>query len=110
MRAFDVGRLRILIARVGDTYHALRDICPHQGAELSRGQLGGTNIPSAVGEYRYGRDGEVIRCPWHSWEFDITTGRSFHDPVRRRVRRYAVDLKDGFLEIEIDDRRRGTDS
>ena len=26
------------------------------------------------------RKGEIIRCPWHSWEFDIRTGQSWCDP------------------------------
>ena len=28
------------------------------------------------------RRGEIIRCPWHYWEFDIRTGKSWFDPRR----------------------------
>jgi len=31
-----------------------------------------------------------LRCPWHGWEFDITSGRSIFNPHRVRVRTYAV--------------------
>ena len=37
---------------------------------------------SAPGEYQYPRRGEIIRCPWHAWEFDIRTGKSRCDPAR----------------------------
>ena len=33
------------------------------------------------GEYERGGDGEVIRCPWHGWEFEVKTGRSWFDPA-----------------------------
>ena len=36
------------------------------------------------------RDGEIVRCPWHGWEFDITTGRSVYNPHRLRVKIYDV--------------------
>lgn len=39
------------------------------------------------------REGEIIRCPWHGWEFDITTGRSVFNPHRLRVRSYHVTVE-----------------
>jgi 3-phenylpropionate/trans-cinnamate dioxygenase ferredoxin subunit len=52
----------------------------------------GTAAPSRPGEYRWVRDGEILRCPWHGWEFDLTTGRSVFNPHRLRVRRYDVTI------------------
>ncbi|MCH2203684.1 MAG: nitrite reductase (NAD(P)H) small subunit, partial [Fuerstiella sp.] len=44
-----------------------------------------------VGEtQQYFRDGEILRCPWHGWQFDLSTGRSLVDPERTRVRSYPV--------------------
>jgi nitrite reductase/ring-hydroxylating ferredoxin subunit len=40
------------------------------------------------------REGRIVRCPWHNWEFDITTGETIADP-RRRIRTYEVDVADG---------------
>jgi nitrite reductase/ring-hydroxylating ferredoxin subunit len=40
------------------------------------------------------RDGQIVRCPWHNWEFDVTTGKNVADP-RRRIRTYRVDVSDG---------------
>jgi nitrite reductase/ring-hydroxylating ferredoxin subunit len=42
--------------------------------------------PSAPGEIQYTRLGEILRCPWHGWEFDIRTGQSYCDPKRFRAR------------------------
>jgi len=50
-------------------------------------------LPSKPGEYRWGREGEVLRCPWHGWEFDITSGRSIFNPHRVRVRTYEVTVE-----------------
>ena len=36
------------------------------------------------------RKGEIIRCPWHGWEFDIRTGQSYCDPERIRTKAYPV--------------------
>ena len=51
--------------RVGDEVHAIDGVCPHSGGPLSTGYLAGT---SAV-------------CPWHGWQFDVTTGRHRTSPT-----------------------------
>jgi 3-phenylpropionate/trans-cinnamate dioxygenase ferredoxin subunit len=48
-----------------------------------------------VGEFRYSRAGEILRCPWHGWEFDLRTGQSWFDPARVLVRRYDVSVEPG---------------
>ena len=50
-------------------------------------------MPSAPGEYVWARDGEIVRCPWHGWEFDILTGRSIFNPHRTRVKAYDVTVE-----------------
>jgi nitrite reductase/ring-hydroxylating ferredoxin subunit len=37
----------------------------------------------------YEREGEILKCPWHQWEFDIKTGQALYDPDLR-VRTYKV--------------------
>ena len=34
-----------------------------------------------------------MRCPWHAWEFDLRTGRSWFDPERTRVKAYPVEVE-----------------
>jgi 3-phenylpropionate/trans-cinnamate dioxygenase ferredoxin subunit len=86
----EVGGKSIGIFNVGGEYYALLNRCPHQGAPLCLGRITGTALPSGVGEYRWAREGEILRCPWHGWEVDITSGRSIFNPHRVRVRTYDV--------------------
>lgn len=80
------------VFNVGGAYHAVRNLCPHQGAPLCLGLVGGTALQSQPGAYVWGRDGEILRCPWHGWEFDLLTGRALFDP-HVRVKTYAVEVQ-----------------
>ena len=51
--------------------------------------------PGQPGEYLFSRPGELLRCPWHGWEFDIRTGQSWCDPTRVRARPYTVSVQPG---------------
>ena len=81
------------VFNVHGQYYALRNRCPHQGAPLCLGAIKGMPLPSKPGEYVWGREGEILRCPWHGWEFDITSGRSIFNPHRMRVRTYEVTVE-----------------
>jgi hypothetical protein len=50
---------------------------------------------SEPGEYRMSRQAEMLRCPWHGWEFDIRTGQSWCDPAKVRVKTYPVTVEPG---------------
>jgi 3-phenylpropionate/trans-cinnamate dioxygenase ferredoxin subunit len=89
------------VFNVGGELFALRNTCPHQGGPLCRGTLSGLLTAPAPGEYRYERRGEVLRCPWHGWEFDIRTGRSLVDPELVRVRTYPVSVESGQVLLEL---------
>ncbi len=39
---------------------AIENVCPHKGGPLGEGML----------------EGNVVTCPWHGWQFDVTTGKS----------------------------------
>jgi 3-phenylpropionate/trans-cinnamate dioxygenase ferredoxin subunit len=49
----------------------------------------------------------MVRCPWHGWEFDLATGRSYCDPARMKVRTFGVKvcpvaaLEEGPYRIEV---------
>lgn len=88
-----VGR-SIGVFNVGGEFFALRNSCPHQGGPLCVGHLTGFVTATAPGVYDYSREGEILRCPWHGWEFDVRTGRSWFDPAKVRVRRYEVAVVD----------------
>ena len=83
------------IFNVGGRFYAIRNTCPHAGGRLCEGPVSGLVTSERPGEYRYRRVGEIIRCPWHGWEFDLTTGQSWFDPMRTRVRSYGTDVTAG---------------
>ena len=60
----------------------------------------GTTLQTDTYAFDYGRDGEIIRCVWHGWEFEIATGRALAD---RRVtaRTYPVDVCDGEVVVRV---------
>jgi nitrite reductase/ring-hydroxylating ferredoxin subunit len=80
---------------IGGEFFALRNSCPHQGGPLCTGRVSGFVTAETPGEYTYSRRGEILRCPWHGWEFDIRTGQSWFDPAKVRVRRYEVTVEPG---------------
>ncbi|MFN8633814.1 MAG: Rieske (2Fe-2S) protein [Chloroflexota bacterium] len=91
----EVGGRSIGIYNVNGEYFALLNRCPHQAGPLCKGNRYGFLKSGAVGEYEYSRPGEIVRCPWHGWEFDVRTGQSWFDPVQVRVRRYNVEVTSG---------------
>lgn len=98
-RIVTAGRFSIGVFRVEDRFYALRNACPHEGAELCKGPLTGTNLPThRVGEMNWSACGYVLRCPWHAWEFDIRTGESF-TASRARVKTYPVEVIDGTVVV-----------
>ena len=78
------------VFNIGGEFFAIRNVCPHKGGPLCRGVATGFVTAGTPGRYEYLRRGEIIRCPWHGWEFDIKTGQSWIDPKRLRVKRYPV--------------------
>ena len=56
------GRV-VALFNVGGRIHAIDGTCPHAGGPLSEGELNGT----------------TVTCPWHGWQFDVTTGRNAYN-------------------------------
>lgn len=102
----EIAGLSIGIFNVEGALYAIRNRCPHQGAPLCQGSLSGTMLPSAPGTYQYGLEGRVLRCPWHAWEFDVTTGRTIFMPTQRQTQTYRAARESSGLErfdIEVEE-------
>jgi nitrite reductase/ring-hydroxylating ferredoxin subunit len=74
MKWVAVDRERVVLANVDGAFHALRDVCGHKNAPLSRGKL----------------VGHVIECPLHFAQFDMRTGKLLNGPVSTDVPVYEV--------------------
>lgn len=81
--------------RVGEQLVAWRDVCPHEAAPVCRGKVTGTRLESSVMEYRYGRAQEILRCPWHGWEFDLLTGEHLASGSGARLRSHPIEIRNG---------------
>lgn len=88
------------IFNLNGDYYALRNSCIHNQAPVCLGEVSGTLLPSAPGEYRQGMEGQILRCPWHGWEFDITSGCSLFDP-NTKINTYPVSVEEGAIVVEI---------
>ena len=82
--------VEIGVFNVGGRFFAYRNVCPHAGAPVCQGHVCGTTAPSNVGEYLLVRQGEILRCPWHGWEFDLLTGGHLVDE-KMKLRGYPVE-------------------
>lgn len=100
MRSATVGSTPVVVIRTSDgVLHGLHDRCIHQGGPLSRGRLLPAVDGARPGEYREQEGREIVKCPWHGFEFDVASGCSLFDP-RRRVRRFTVKEEGGRVVIE----------
>jgi 3-phenylpropionate/trans-cinnamate dioxygenase ferredoxin subunit len=94
-KIIELGGRSIGVFNIAGNFYALRNHCPHQGGPLCEGKLSGLVQAARPGAYEYSRPEEILRCPWHGWEYDIKTGQSWVDPAKTRVRRYEVVVESG---------------
>jgi 3-phenylpropionate/trans-cinnamate dioxygenase ferredoxin subunit len=98
MKAVNVAGHQILLARVGDKYYAVDNLCTHMKGNLSQGKLEGT----------------VVTCPLHGSQFDITNGRvvrwlkgGLMSKVGKALKSskgltvYNVKVEDGRVSVEV---------
>jgi nitrite reductase (NADH) small subunit len=64
IREIAFGGKSIAVANVAGKFHAIDGVCVHQGGPLGEGAL----------------DGCTVICPWHAWEYDVTTGKLVGNP------------------------------
>lgn len=79
------GRI-IAVFNSEGTLHALDGICPHAGGPLAEGRL----------------QGNVVTCPWHGWQFDVSTGRHCLNS-RLAQHQYVVRQEGEQILIELPD-------
>jgi nitrite reductase/ring-hydroxylating ferredoxin subunit len=92
-RIVEIDGISVGVFNVDGEFYALNNVCPHQLADLCKGPVTGTTTSSGVGEFgEWTRDGEIIRCPWHGWEFEIESGESLFNP-HVRTRTFETDVE-----------------
>ncbi len=85
------GRRRIALLCTEDgSYKAIAGTCPHEGARLSGGRVERMWLSDGSRRYYSSDECSVVVCPWHTFEFDVDTGRSTCEPHRMRLKTYAT--------------------
>lgn len=95
MKESAIGKTPIVVCRTADgEFYALSNRCIHQGAPMSKGKICGATAPTDTpGEYRYSREGEILRCPWHGREYDIKQGGKMLADSRRKLPSFKVSIE-----------------
>jgi nitrite reductase/ring-hydroxylating ferredoxin subunit len=87
-----VGGREVGVLSVNGELRGVRNRCPHHGGPLCLGTVRPRQT-GAPGRYELGSE-SVLRCPWHGWEFDPSTGACLDEPSMR-VAVYSAKAVDG---------------
>ena len=74
MTVVAIDRERIMLANVDGQFFAMRDMCGHRNAPLSRGRL----------------EGCIVECSLHFAQFDVRSGKLIDGPISADVPVYEV--------------------
>ncbi|PID38802.1 MAG: hypothetical protein CSB49_03765 [Proteobacteria bacterium] len=83
-RLIEVEGRELALYRVGDEVYATDDACPHADGPLSEGD----------------QTGSTITCPYHAWDFCVTTGACLNTDGPR-VKTYACRIINGQVEVAL---------
>ena len=96
-----IGRVdgrEVGVVRSGGELRGVRNRCPHHGGPLCLGTVE-ERLAGEPGSYDL-TEITVLRCPWHGWEFDPTTGSCLDDPALR-VAVYPAKAADGRVLVDL---------
>jgi len=76
IREFQVNGATIALANVDGNFYAIHNTCLHRRGPLGQGEL----------------EGQVVTCPWHGWQYDVSSGKVVMNPAVG-VQTFAVELR-----------------
>lgn len=85
-RVLDVEGVQVAVFHLEDGFHAVEDVCTHDGGELAAGQI----------------EGYEIICPRHGARFDLCTGTVTAPPAYEDVAVLPTRIIDGQVEVRDD--------
>jgi len=100
-----IGDLHIGVFRFRGALYAYENTCPHQGGPVCQGRLvNGVRERLDDGRNSLGLafepDDPHVVCPWHGFEYRITTGEHPGAPAFR-LRAFPVSEADGEIHVAI---------
>lgn len=91
----EVNGREIVVLNIGGEYFGVLNRCPHNGGSLCNGTLTRRIASPEPGVYETPGPAELLRCPWHGWQYDVRTGQSWCEPERSRTITYPVAVTRG---------------
>ncbi|MGH9688542.1 MAG: Rieske (2Fe-2S) protein [Candidatus Acidiferrales bacterium] len=83
---FEVAGKTVAVANVAGKLFAINGICMHEGGPLGEGAL----------------SGNVLICPWHAWEYDVTTGKIVGSPADAEgASCYPVEIRGDDIYVDV---------
>jgi nitrite reductase (NADH) small subunit len=76
IKEFQVEGKPVAVANVDGKFYAINNTCLHRGGPLGQGPL----------------EGKIVTCPWHGWEYDVTTGKISQNPAVG-VNSYPIEIR-----------------
>jgi len=86
MRATMIGDASVALYNVGGTIYATDNVCTHALAFLTEGYL----------------EGNIIECPLHQGQFDVTTGKGLSAPISCDLKTFPVRVTGDAVEIYVE--------
>lgn len=101
----EVEGTEIGVFNIDGEFYAYTNWCPHHGGPACDGQKFGTTDAEFDREelemtFEYVMEGQILRCPWHAWEFDVTTGETLHANESRLID-HDVRVEDGEVVVRV---------
>jgi nitrite reductase (NADH) small subunit len=78
------GEREIALAHCDDGFFALQNECIHLKGPLGDGHL----------------EGCVLTCPWHGWQYDVTSGENEFDRAIK-LQTFEVKVEDGEVRVRL---------
>lgn len=93
------------VFRIEGELHAYTNWCAHQAGPVCEGHVTGTTEASFDSdtletELDYCREDEILNCPWHGWEYDLTSGECL-SRGEVELPSYPVEERDGDIVITL---------
>jgi 3-phenylpropionate/trans-cinnamate dioxygenase ferredoxin subunit len=85
-RVVDVDGTQIVVFNLAGEYHAIEDVCTHDGGQLTGGQV----------------EGDEIVCPRHGARFSIRSGEALSPPAYEPTSKFPVRLENGEIQVRDD--------
>ena len=83
-KIFEVDGNQIAVWNLGGRFCAFQNVCPHRGGPVGEGEL----------------EGNIITCPWHGWQFDLTTCQSLINPAAKLVN-YEIQVEGDSIKVAV---------